>query len=89
MRGVTQRVKFRKDYARQQKRGKNIEKLDAIVFLLTQGSPLPEGSRPHKLSGEYAGWWECHIENDWLLIYRVTQSEVLLYRTGTHADLFE
>ena len=89
MRGVTQRGKFRKDYERQQKRGKNIEKLNAIVFLLTQGSSLPESSRPHKLSGEYTGWWECYIESDWLLIYRVTQNEVLLYRTGTHVDLFE
>ncbi len=89
MRRVTQRTKFRRDYKRQCQRGKNIEKLEAVVYMLAQGATLPEHSKPHKLSGAYAGLWECHIENDWLLIYNVTINEVTLYRTGTHADLFE
>jgi len=45
--------------------------------------------RTHKLSGKYEGFWECHIESNWLLIYDVTDEEVLLVRTGAHADLFE
>ncbi|MGD0023228.1 MAG: type II toxin-antitoxin system YafQ family toxin [Xanthobacteraceae bacterium] len=47
------------------------------------------GGRPHPLKGDWKGYWECHISPDWLLIYKVTDEEVLLARTGTHADLFE
>jgi mRNA interferase YafQ len=50
---------------------------------------LPEARRDHPLKGEWKGWRECHIQPDWLLIYRTTETEVLLARTGTHADLFE
>ena len=45
-------------------------------------------ARPHKLSGEYDGLWECHIENNWLLIYNFNDTEIILFRTGTHEDLF-
>lgn len=54
---------------------------------MREGSLLPK-FRPHKLKGVYAGLWECHIENDWLLIYDSTDSKIIVYRTGTHADLF-
>jgi mRNA interferase YafQ len=53
------------------------------------GGPLPGDYRPHKLSGEWKGVWECHIEPDRLLIYDITLVEVLLIRTGSHSDLFE
>jgi mRNA interferase YafQ len=86
---VAQRTKFRRDYKRQRQRGKDIDKLERIVYQLSQGLPLPELSKPHKLSGAYAGLWECHVENDWLLIYHFTERELVLYRTGTHTDLFE
>jgi mRNA interferase YafQ len=62
--------------------------LIAAVELLAETGTLPEGYRPHKLTGEWKGVWECHIEPDWLLIYDVTPTEVLLIRTGTHSDLF-
>ncbi len=45
-------------------------------------------SKPHPLKGEWKNYWDCHIDPDWLLIYRITENEVLLARTGTHADLF-
>jgi mRNA interferase YafQ len=51
--------------------------------------PLPFSAHPHKLSGEWEGFWECHIQSDWLLIYAVTETHLHLARTGTHADLFE
>jgi len=89
MRGVNQRKQFRRDYKRQKRRGKNIDKLDAIVALLVRYGTLDRAYKPHKLSGVYEGLWECHIESNWLLIYDVTEKEVLLTRTGTHADLFE
>ena len=88
MRHIVQRTRFRRDYKRQKQRGKNIDKLEEIVDKLIRGTPLPETARPHKLSGEYAGLWECHIEHDWLLIYYATDMEVFLHRTGTHKDLF-
>ena len=53
-----------------------------------QISPLPTARRDHPLKGEWKGWRECHVEPDWLLIYKTTDTEVMLARTGTHADLF-
>ena len=88
MRSVRQAAQFRNDFKRQKRRGKDIEELIAIVELLAQEGDLPAGYRPHKLTGEWKGVWECHIEPDWLLIYDVTPTEVILIRTGTHLDLF-
>ncbi len=88
MRRISQRTQFRNDLKRQKRRGKDIEDLIAVVELLAQDGTLPPGYRPHQLTGEWKGTWECHIETDWLLIYEVTANEVVLIRTGTHADLF-
>lgn len=88
MRRIKQLSRFRTDLKLQKRRGKDIEELIAVVELLAQDGELPAGYRPHKLSGEWKGVWECHIEPDWLLIYDVTRDEVLLIRTGTHLDLF-
>jgi mRNA interferase YafQ len=88
MRRVAQRRRFRDDLKRQKRRGKDIGDLIAAVELLADDGTLPSAYRPHKLSGAWSGVWECHIEPDWLLIYVVTDVEVLLIRTGTHADLF-
>jgi mRNA interferase YafQ len=88
MRRVAQRRRFRDDLKRQKRRGKDIRDLIAAVELLAEYGTLPSAYRPHKLSGAWSGVWECHIEPDWLLIYVVTDEEVLLIRTGTHADLF-
>jgi mRNA interferase YafQ len=88
MRHVTQRRRFREDLKQQTRRGKDIEDLIAVIELLAEDGTLPDTYRPHKLTGEWKGLWECHIEADWLLIYEVTATEVLLIRTGSHADLF-
>ena len=88
MRRVTQRTQFRRDFKRQKRRGKDIEKLITVVAVLSKEGVLPRRLRPHKLSGDWGGVWECHVEPDWLLIYDVSDEEVLLVRTGTHADLF-
>jgi mRNA interferase YafQ len=87
MRRIAQRKRFRDDLKRQTRRGKDINDLIAVVEFLAEQGVLPPAYRPHKLSSEWRGVWECHIEPDWLLIYTVTE-EVLLIRTGTHADLF-
>jgi mRNA interferase YafQ len=88
MRRIAQRERFRDDLKRQKRRGKDIDDLIAVVELLAEQGALPPAYRPHKLSGEWRGVWECHIEPDWLLIYTVTTDEILLIRTGTHADIF-
>ncbi len=79
---------FRRDFKLAAKRGKAMKKFQAVLDLLLEDKPLPLRCRPHKLSGIYAGLWECHIEPDWLLIYDVTETEIRLYRTGSHSDLF-
>lgn len=79
---------FRKDYKRAIKRGKDIAKLDDIIRKLATGEPLDIRHRDHALVGNWASFRECHIEPDWLLIYRI-ESDVLvltLVRTGTHGD---
>jgi mRNA interferase YafQ len=89
MRRVTQHTRFKNNLKRMKRRGKNIKDLIAFVELLAEDGMLPTGYRPHQLRGEWKGIWECHVDNDWLLIYEVTVNEVFLFRTGTHADLFE
>jgi mRNA interferase YafQ len=89
MRRIAQRKQFRADVKRQKRRGKDIDELIATVEVLTEQGTLPSAYRPHKLRGEWSGVWECHIEPDWLLIYSITEDEVLLIRTGTHDDLFD
>ena len=66
-----------------------MKKLQHIAGSLIDERPLDFKYRDHKLSGDYAGHRECHIEPDWLLIYRLTKSEVHFIRTGTHVDLFQ
>ena len=77
-----------RDLKRMVQRGKDREKFLDVAFILKSEGRLSIKHRPHKLSGKYEGLWECHIEPDWLLIYKVTEKEVFLARTGTHADLF-
>lgn len=89
MRRISEGRKFRRDLKRQKRRGKDESKLIAVVGALVYDGHLPSLLRPHRLTGDRSGLWECHIEPDWLLIYDVNDDEVLLVRTGTHSDLFE
>ena len=70
------------------KRGKDLSKLKEVLEKIISGQQLEAKYRDHVLVGQYQGTRECHIEPDWLLIYEPAQSEVVLIRTGTHADLF-
>ncbi len=79
---------FRKDVKRLRKRGKNLEKLKIIVRALVAEEPLDPIHREHKLLGSYVGRRECHIESDWLLIYKLEADSIIFERTGTHSDLF-
>ena len=64
--------------------------LNEVITMLAEGQPLPAKYREHSLNGNYKGFLECHVEPDWLLIYERRNEELvlLLYRTGTHSDLF-
>jgi mRNA interferase YafQ len=79
---------FNRDLKRIDRRNYNRALLEAVVDALRTGEHLPRARRDHPLKVERAGWRECHIQPDWLLIYKATDTEVLLARTGTHADLF-
>jgi mRNA interferase YafQ len=80
--------RFEKELVLAQKRGKDLAKLKAVVNLILTETPLPPKLRDHVLLGKYIGLRECHIEPDWLLIYKLTPGEALFERTGTHSDLF-
>jgi mRNA interferase YafQ len=89
MREIVYTKSFLKDTRRLAKQNKDKTKLQAVMELLIQRGGVTSGYRPHKLKGEYRGCWECHIEYDWLLIYRRADSQTIeLLRTGSHADLF-
>ena len=72
------------------KRGKDLEKLKYVVNELANQRTLDEKYRDHELTGNYRNFRECHIEPDWLLIYRIEKGvlTLALVRTGTHSDLF-
>lgn len=90
MREIVQTSRFKKELKIASKRGCNIENLRTILKMLVNDEPLPERCHDHNLSGRYEGYSECHIEPDWLLVYRKDNEKLylILYRTGTHSDLF-
>lgn len=88
MKKVVNSTQFKKDFKRVSKRGYKIQKLAVVISLLAEDKELPRRCKPHKLSGNYEHFWECHIEPDWLLVYEYAGDELRLRRTGTHSDLF-
>ena len=80
---------FEKDIKKVKRQGKNLEKIKIIIRTLLQGQPLDPIHRNHKLIGSYQGRWECHIESDWLLIYKIQIERIIFERTGSHSDLFK
>ncbi|MDE6657714.1 MAG: type II toxin-antitoxin system YafQ family toxin [Oscillospiraceae bacterium] len=88
--GIVQTSLFKKDLKTMKKRGYNLSLLNDVVNTLALGLPLAEQYKDHNLLGNYKGCRECHITPDWLLIYEISDNELILYltRTGTHSDLF-
>lgn len=80
---------FERDVKHAKKRNKDLDKLWPMVELLVERKSLPARCRQHKLSGNWDNAWECHIESDWLLLWRETVDDLVLVRTGSHTDLFE
>ena len=81
---------FKKDRKLLKKQNKDMSKLDEVMGLLLTDQPLLPKHKNHPLHGNYKDWWECHIEPDWLLIYRIEKKlqKVVFYRTGSHSELF-
>ncbi|MCP5244598.1 MAG: type II toxin-antitoxin system YafQ family toxin [Burkholderiales bacterium] len=82
--------RFKRDLKRVHRQNKNIDKLEILINLIASRSSLPTKNKDHSLIGNYAGYRECHIEPDWLLIYRIDENRksIILVRTGSHAELF-
>lgn len=89
MKAIRRTTQFKKDVKRAQKRGKDFSKLKIVIEKLARGEALDEKYRDHALTGGYQGTRDCHLEPDWLLIYEMGDEELILIRTGTHADLFK
>jgi mRNA interferase YafQ len=93
MRHIDTSGSFRKQYKLMLKRGKQENSIRDVITNLANDVPLPPANRDHPLSGNYSGYRDCHIEPDWLLIYKKSKSDdgngiLFLEATGTHADLF-
>lgn len=82
-------TRFKRDLKRVKRRGKNTDKIKDIMAKLIDEEELEVRFRDHPLVGNYSGRRECHIEPDWLLIYKVLDDEIIFERTGSHTDLFD
>ncbi|NER90081.1 MULTISPECIES: type II toxin-antitoxin system YafQ family toxin [unclassified Moorena] len=80
--------RFKKDVKRLQKRGKNMEKLKSVIDNLLERKELEPKYKDHALTGNWSGYRDCHIEPDWILIYKTSETNLFLVRSGSHADLF-
>lgn len=85
---IRRTTQFKKDVKRVLKRGKALEQLLYVVQEFAEGQPLAEHYVDHPLKGQYSEKRDCHLEPDWILIYAIEADELVLYRTGAHADLF-
>ena len=87
---ITTTKRFEKDVLLCKKRGLNLMLLKKAMSILAKDGKLPAKYKPHKLSGNYSGCWECHIKPDWLLVWVQNDKELILLfiNTGTHSDLF-
>ena len=87
---IERTTQFKKDFKLAEKQGLDMTELEAVITMLANGIVLPAKYRDHELRGNYSGHRECHIEPDWLLIYKITESVLVLslVRTGSHSKLF-
>jgi len=89
VRTIHRTSQFKKDVKQMGKRGKKFEDFKEVISRIAEGDTLEAKYRDHRLTGQYKGSRECHIEPDWLLVYELTKTELILVRTGTHSDLFK
>ncbi len=82
-------TQFKKDFKRAKKQQKDLSKLQTVIEILVNEEPLDLRYKDHQLVGNWKNHRECHIEPDWLLIYRIFDANLYLERTGSHSDLFK
>jgi mRNA interferase YafQ len=87
MRKIQTHRNFDKDVARLVRAGYDVKPLKDLILLLEKGDKLPTKYKAHELKGEFKGIWDCHIKNNWLLLYIPDEVTVVLLRTGTHAEV--
>jgi mRNA interferase YafQ len=88
VRNLIRGAQFKRDVKLAERRGKDLAKLRELILLLVEGDPLPPRYKDHSLSGNWKHHRDCHIEPDWLLLYKIDGDDLYLVRTGTHSDLF-
>ena len=81
-------TRFKRDYKKAVKQGKDLAKLDSVMEYLVEEKTLPANLSDHALSGDYKGYRECHVSPDWLLMYNIEKDEIWFVRTGSHSELF-
>jgi mRNA interferase YafQ len=86
---IQQTSRFKKDYRRVKSRGLDMGLLRAAITTLQNGEELDASYCNHQLEGKWKDSFDCHIQPDWILIYRTTDDSVILQATGTHSDLFK
>lgn len=91
MLGLQYYIQFKRDVKRAKKRHLNMELLKEVIGLLRTGQPLDAKYHDHALTDEFAGYRECHIQPNWLLVYKIIEDRLILVlaRTGSHADVFK
>jgi mRNA interferase YafQ len=88
LRNPIRNAQFRRDVKLAERRGKDLARLRELILLLIEGEPLPSRYKDHALGGDWKHHRDCHIEPDWLLLYKIDGDDLHLVRTGTHSDLF-
>jgi mRNA interferase YafQ len=88
VRNLIRGTQFKRDVKLAERRGKDLAKLRELILLLVEGDSLPPRYKDHSLSGNWKHHRDCHIEQDWLLLYKIDGDDLHLVRTGTHSDLF-
>lgn len=88
MKTIRKTIEFQRDIKRAKLAGKDLSEIGVLADLLKTDDPLPPEYHDHSLRGNWAGYRECHLEGDWLVIYRISEDTILFVRTGTHAELF-
>lgn len=89
MRDLRITSQFKKDLKKAKQRGKKLEKINTLINDLRETSSLDPKYLDHALTGDKKGSRDCHIEPDWLLIYKIVDNTLVLIRTGSHSDLFD
>lgn len=80
--------RFKKDIKCLQKHGKDMERIKTVIEKLLENQELEPKYKDRALTGDWNGYRDCHIEHDWLLIYKISETNLFLVRSGSYSDLF-